>query len=295
VIEDAEVELAEVVSVAFRGLLVARVVLARARTNRVSVAAGAFAYRWFLSIFPLIIALLGVASLVTIPHHIIVNLIHGVGAALPSGAAAVVTQSLTHAQQDTRTGLVTTVVASVIAVWSSTAGMVVVEEALDMAFGLPNDRSFVARRVVAIPMLAGAVVLGGAASALAVFGSQVGRLIQEVVPVHGGLFAASWDAVRWIVALALMNLLLSLFYYLAPNRPSRWRWTSTGTVVATLMWAVVSLGFSLYTSMFGSFATTYGAFAGVAILIFWLFLSGYAILIGAEVDSVLQRGPEDRS
>jgi membrane protein len=54
------------------------------------------------------------------------------------------------------------------------------------------------------------------------------------------------------------------------------------------MWALVSLVFSLYTSMFGSFATTYGAFAGVAILIFWLFLSGYAILIGAEVDAVLE-------
>jgi membrane protein len=123
---------------------------------------------------------------------------------------------------------------------------------------------------------------------LAVFGSQLGRLIQEVVPIHGELFAATWGTVRWIVALALMNLLLSVFYFLAPNRRSRWRWTSPGTVVATLMWALVSLVFSLYTSMFGSFATTYGAFAGVAILIFWLFLSGYAILIGAEVDAVLE-------
>jgi membrane protein len=286
--EDTAVEAAEVAAIISRGMGIARLVLAHARVNRVSVAAGAFAYRWFLSIFPLIIALLGVASLVTIPHRIIVNLIHGVTAALPSGAATVLTESLTHAQQDSRAGLVTTVVASVIAIWSSAAGMVVVEEGLDMAFGLPSDRSFFSRRVVAIPLLASAVVLGGAASALAVFGSQLGRLIQNVVPVHGELFAASWAALRWIVALVLMNLLLSVFYFLAPNRRSRWHWTSVGTVVATVMWALVSLGFSLYTSKFGSFGATYGAFAGVAILIFWLYLSGFAILIGAEVDAVME-------
>lgn len=286
--EDVAIEVKEVATFVDGVVVIARAVLVHARMNRVSVAAGAFAYRWFLSIFPLIVALLGVASLVTIPHRIIVNLIHGVTAALPSGAATVLTQSLTHAQQDSRSGLVTTVVASIIALWSSAAGMVVVQEGLDMAFGLPTDRSFVSRRVVAIPMLVSAVFLGGAASALAVFGSQLGRLIQEVVPIHGELFAATWGTVRWIVALALMNLLLSVFYFLAPNRRSRWRWTSPGTVVATLMWALVSLVFSLYTSMFGSFATTYGAFAGVAILIFWLFLSGYAILIGAEVDAVLE-------
>ncbi|MDH2903105.1 MAG: YihY/virulence factor BrkB family protein, partial [Actinomycetota bacterium] len=114
------------------------------------------------------------------------------------------------------------------------------------------------------------------------------RLFRDVVPIHGGLFTASWDALRWVTALSLMNLLLSVFYYLAPNRRSRWRWTSTGTVVATLTWALVSLGFSLYTSKFGSFGSTYGAFAGVAILIFWLYLSGWAILMGAEVDAAIE-------
>ena len=263
-----------------------RLVLAHSRQNRVSVAAGAFAYRWFLSIFPLIIALLGVASLVTIPHHVITNLIHGVTVALPAAAATVLTQSLVHAQQGSSSGVATTVVASVVALWSSTSGMVVVEEGLDMAFGLPTDRSFVSRRMVAVPLLVSAVLLGGAASALAVFGSPLGRLIQNVLAVHGEVLTLTWDALRWVVALTLMNLLLSVFYFLAPNRRSEWRWTSGGTVVATVMWAIVSLGFSLYTSRFGSFGATYGAFAGVAILILWLYLSGLAILIGAEVDAV---------
>lgn len=278
----------EVASLIERVAHITRLVTIRARRDRVLVAAGAFAYRWFLSIFPLIIALLGVASLVTIPHHVIAQLIHGVTVALPSGAATVVTQSITNAQRHASEGLLTTVVASVVALWSSTSGMVVVEEGLDMALGLPLDRSFLAQRLIALPLLASSVLLGGAASALAVFGSPLGRALRDVVPVHGDLFSVSWDVLRWVAALALMNVLLAVFSFLAPNRRSRWRWASAGTVVATLAWAVVSLGFSLYTSAFGSYAVTYGAFAGVAILIFWLYLTGVAILVGAEVDAVLE-------
>lgn len=258
------------------------------RRDRVSVAAGAFAYRWFLSIFPLIIALLGIASVVTIPHSVVTALVHGVTVALPSSAASVVTASLSDTQHHGGGGLAATVVASAVALWSSLSGMVVVEEGLDMAFGLRADRTFVVRRLVAVPLLASSVVLGGAASALTVFGSPLGRLFRSVVPLHGRLFTLSWDTLRWVVALTLVNLLLSVIYSLAPNRGVRWRWTSPGTAIATLTWAAVSLGFSLYTSTFGSFASTYGAFAGVAILIFWLYLSGLAILMGAEVDAVLE-------
>ncbi len=271
---------------------VSRLVLGRMKADRVSVAAGAFAYRWFLSIFPLIIALLGVASLITVPHRLITNLIHGVTVALPPGAATVLTESITNAQRHAGAGVATTVVASVVALWSATSGMVVVEEGLDMAFGLSTDRSFLVRRLIALPLLAASVVLGGVASALAVFGAQLGRLFGDVVPIHGELFTISWGVLRWLAALLLMNLLLSVFYYLAPNRRSRWRWTSAGTVVATVTWALVSLGFSLYTSAFGSFGSTYGAFAGVAILIFWLYLSGLAILMGAEVDAAVASNGE---
>lgn len=270
-----------------RAAAVTRLVLSRMKADRVSVAAGAFAYRWFLSIFPLIIALLGVASLVTIPHRFVTNLIHGVTVALPPGAAAVLTQSIASAQHHAGASVATTVVASLVALWSATSGMVVVEEGLDMAFGLPTDRSFVARRLIALPLLASSVVLGGVASALAVFGAQLGRLFRDVVPIHGELLSVSWGVLRWLVALSLMNLLLSVFYVLAPNRRPRWHWTSAGTVVATLTWALVSLGFALYTSTFGSFGATYGAFAGVAILIFWLYLSGLAIVLGAEVDAAI--------
>ena len=272
---------------------VLRSTLQHMKLNRVNVAAGAFAYRWFLAIFPIIIALLGVATLVTLPRHIVVSLIDGVTKSLPAGAATVFTQAISHATERPGADFATTVVACIVALWSATSGMVIVEEGVDMAYGLAVDRSFLRTRMVAMPLLFGATILGGSASALIIFGPQLGEAIKTTVPLAGAAFSAVWTILRWVIALALMNLLFSLVYYLAPNRARRWCWRTPGALVATVLWALVSLGFSFYTSSFGSYGNTYGAFAGVAILIFWLYLTGLAILLGAEVNAAIERLCDD--
>jgi membrane protein len=268
----------------------ARATLTNMKKNRVNMAAGSFAYRWFLAIFPIIIALLGIATLVTVPRHVVVSLIHGVTKSLPAGAAQVFTGAITHATQRSNADLWTTIAACVVALWSATSGMVIVEEGLDMAFGLGMDRSFLKKRLVALPLLLGATLLGGGASTLVIFGPQIGNAIKDTTPLGGVAFSALWTVARWVLALVLMNFLMSLLYYVAPNRArSRWHWTSVGAIFATVLWAIVSLGFSFYTSSFNSYGRTYGAFAGVAILIFWLYLTGLAILMGGEVDAAIER------
>lgn len=279
------------ISEATRGDWIAALASARRHTkrDRVVVAAGAFAYRWFLSLFPMVIALLAAASVLAIPHRVVVKLIKGVTTALPAGAAGVLTSAI-HAASSRRSGSwVTVIVAGLVALWSATSGMVMVEEGLDMAYEIGTDRGFLQKRLLAIPLLVASGLLGGAASALVVFGPQLGRAIDGSVPLAGAAFADVWAVVRWVVALVLVDLLFSFLYWLAPNQRTRWRWASPGAVLGTAVWAVVSLGFSFYTTSFGSYAKTYGAFAGVAILIFWLFLTGIAILVGAEVNAAFER------
>ena len=257
--------------------------------DRLNVAAGAFAYRWFLSLFPAVIALLALSSLFAIPHGVTVRLINGIATALPSGASSVLTGAITAARHRTGGSLLAAVLATGVALWSAASGMVVLEEGLDMAYEVPKDRSFLGKRLLAVPLLIGVVVLGGAASALAVFGPQVGHAIRNGFPIGGSEFSIGWTVLRWAVALVLINLLLSYIYWLAPNTSTSWRWFSPGATVATGLWALVSLGFSYYTSSFGSYGKTYGAFSGVAILIFWLFLTGMAVLLGGEINAAFGR------
>ncbi|MHB8380200.1 MAG: YihY/virulence factor BrkB family protein [Acidimicrobiales bacterium] len=267
-----------------------RSTLTHMKMNRVNIAAGAFAYRWFLAIFPIIIALLGIATLVTVSRGVVLNLLHGVTKSLPSGAAQVFTGAISHATQRSSADLITIVVACVVALWSATSGMVIVEEGLDMAYDLPRDRPFLAKRLVALPLLLGATILGSAASALIIFGPQLGNVIKHAAPIGGTAFSTVWTVLRFLIALGLMNLLMSFLYYVAPNRVrARWSWFSPGALIATTLWAIVSWGFSIYTSSFGSYGNTYGAFAGVAILIFWLYLTGFSILVGGELNAALER------
>jgi membrane protein len=276
--------------------LVARGVLRHAKTDRITVLAGSLAYRWFLSLFPAIIALLGVTSLLRLPQKTIGELVHGAGTALPPGASDVLTSALTHAHARTTGAVGAVVAASVVAIWSASSSMSVLQASLDMAEEIPRDRKFLAKRAVAVGLIAAVAVLGGAASALVVFGAQVGRAIDGAVPVAGTLFVAAWTAVRWVAAVVLVMTLFAVIYWIGPNRESpRWKWLSPGALVGTAVWVLASLAFSLFTSHFGSYGRTYGAFAGVAILIFWLYVSGAAVLLGAEINAEVARRASDRS
>jgi membrane protein len=260
--------------------------------DRCTMAAGSLAYHWFFALFPALVAAIGVISLIHLGSSQLTHLIHGLGKALPGGAASVFQQAISQAGTRTSGAGTTVILGIVLAIWSSSGGMVALETALDVAYEVPKSAKFVKKRLKSFVLILCTVVFGGLSSVFIVEGAPLGSALSNLIGIHGVGFTVVWTIVRWVLTIILVSLLFSCYYYFGPNRemPS-WQWVSPGGVVGTIIFLVASLGFSFYVTEFGnsSYSKTYGSLAGVALLIFWMYLAGIAVLVGGEINAESER------
>ena len=260
--------------------------------DRCSMTASSLAYHWFLALFPALIALLGFVSLVNLDTSQVDHLVNGLSKALPGSAAQVFSTAVTSAQNHKTGSLATVIVGIVVAVWSASGGMAALETALDVAYEVPTNAKFIKKRGKALILMLCTVVFGGIASILIVEGAPLGKEIGSLISFHGTGFHIVWDLVRWVLTVILVSLLFSCYYYFGPNRElPKWQWVSPGGVIGTIIFLAASLGLSFYVAKLGnaSYAKTYGALAGVVLLMLWLYLTGLAILLGGEINAETER------
>lgn len=269
----------------------ARRTLVEAAEDRITTSAASLAFHWFLAIFPATIATLGIVGLVGLSAAQLRSLVHGIGVLLPAQMSQVIDQALRNPARGPQDGL-EVVLGLAVALWSAVEAMAALQVGLDVAYEVSSDRGFLGRRVMALPLIAATAVLGGAGSGLLVLGNPVRALLPASTALARSAFDGAWLAIRWSGAVALVMALLSVYYTIGPNhdRPRR-EWLSAGAVAATVGWMAVSAAFSYYLDNFGHESRSYGAFAGVAVLLLWLFVTAAAVLLGAELNCELARRP----
>jgi membrane protein len=259
--------------------------------DRITIIAAGVAFYWFLAIFPLLFAAIGLLDVVNASPSTTAALTGGIREALPGDAATILTSAIDDATDRASEGGLTALFIGIgLALWSASSGMASTQVGLDVAYDVPEDRKFVKKRLVGFALLFAALVLGGIGVALLVFGRPVNDYLVEHLPL-GDSLKWVWTVARWTITLIAVTLLFAVFYWIGPNRrPPSWKWLSPGGILATVVWLVASLAFSFYVSGFGgSYAETYGALAGVVVLILWLYLSALAVLFGAELNGELER------
>lgn len=168
--------------------------------------------------------------------------------------------------------------------WLSSAG-----KGLDSVHGDDgeDDPGFVRRKAVAIAATLGLIGLALLAVILVFLGGHVAKDALGVIGM--GSIAGAWQWLRWPVAFVVAVLAYGLVYATAPSSPRRFRPFTAGTAAGVALWLVISVGFFLFVDRFGSYNATYGVFAGVVVMLIWLWLTSLTVLAGAEFDRELAR------
>ena len=265
-------------------LSVVRAVLVRLRDHNIPMIAGSLSYYAFLAVFPAAIAAISIYGLVLDPSDL-TSQIREISEALPESTADFISDQLTSLVESSESGLGVAAVLSIIfALWSASAGTKALITGIDIAYETPENRPFIVLRGIALAITLGLIIFVVAAASTVTF-------LPDLMSAIGAGDATTRliEIGRWPLILMVVVAGLGFLYKIAPNRPaSQSPWVSLGSVVVAILWVLATLGFSLYVNNLGDFGATYGALAGIIVLLLWFFISGLIVLLGAELNAELE-------
>jgi membrane protein len=251
------------------------------KADNMPIIAGGVAFFGFLAIFPALIALVSLYGLVASPSTV-AKQVESFSSGLPTSARSLISDQLTAITTRSGGALTVGLVVSILAaLWSASGGVSNLITAINLAYDEVETRGMVKRRLLSLGLTLGAIVF-----------VLVTLTLVAVVPalfdaLHLGVVGTVLgQVIRWVLLLGVMAGSLAVLYRVAPDRDApRFSWVSLGSVVVTIVWAIVSLLFSFYVNNFGSYDKTYGTIAGVIVLMLWLYLTCYLVLLGAEINA----------
>jgi membrane protein len=269
---------------------VARRVWRSIEKDEISDRAAALSYYLLFSLFPALLFLTALLGLLPIPD-LMDRFMAYFAEALPEDAASVVRKTLTEVVRGAHGGLLS--IGMLAALWAGSNGMGSVMTALNVAYHVSETRPWWRRRFIAMALTLGFALFILSALVLLVFGPRLGSMVAAWFG-RGTHFEAVWNVVNIPVVAVFVLVGIALVYYLAPDVEQRWRWVTPGSVVALVLWLGMSFGLRLYVTHLANYNATYGSIGGVILLMLWLYLTGFALLLGAEVNSEIEAAAAQR-
>lgn len=267
-----------------------RAILGRVWVNsgrhNIGLMAGGVAFYGFLSFVPLLGALVMTYGLIadpsTVTEHMrmIIDLV-------PADAAKLIYDQLvsltTAAASKKGLGLGLALAVSIFGASRAAGGMM---SALNVIYEQEDSRGILRSTGIAALMIVCAVLIG----IVGVLSASVLGFVRDLIGGLGPIGAVVVRIATWILAGLFASATIAAMYRFAPDRAdAHWRWLSVGAVLATVSWLLVTIGFGFYASRFGGYDVTYGSLSAIVVLLMWLYLSAYAILVGALVNAEAER------
>jgi membrane protein len=253
--------------------------------NRLLAVAAGVVFYGLLAVFPAITAFVSLYGLMADPSTIHERLSLATGV-LPQGALNILDEQLTRLTSHRTSALSAGFIGGLlVALWSANAGAKAVMDALNVAYGEPEKRSFVRLNLVALAFTLGTI--------FALMVALCAVVVAPIVLSQLGLSGASETLIalaRWPILLGLVVLGLTILYRYGPSLTDpRWTWLFPGNVIAAVSWLILSGLFSWYIGHFGSYDATYGSLGAAIGMMTWMWISMIVVLLGAEVNADIQR------
>jgi membrane protein len=245
--------------------------------------AAALAYYSFLAVFPALLFVVSVASFLPIQPLIdqVVDLIARVA---PGDVVVIARDQLLQITEEPAGRLMALSLAG--ALWSMSSGMAALIGTLNQAHHISEGRSWWRVRATAIALTVALAVFMVLSFTLTMAGPTAAEHAAEWLGL-GTVFTMAWQIVRWPAAFAIAVTAIGAVYHFAPDGKRAFVWITPGSVTATALWLVVSLGLKWYVSHLGTYQKTYGALGGVMVTLLWFYFSGLAILLGAQLNATI--------
>jgi membrane protein len=260
------------------------------RTYREAVAdnclglAAQLAYYFFLALFPALLFSVALISFIPV-EGLLKSITDMLGRVAPTEVLILVQDQIVEIARNKDGGLLT--LGMIGTIWSTSSGVNAIIDTLNQAYDIQESRPFWKVKAIALTLTIALALFIVVSFALVL----VGPTLAEKVAVWfhlGPVFEWSWKILQWPVVFSLIAFAMAIIYYYAPDAEQAWVWITPGSVFATLLWVIISLGFKLYVSQFGSYNATYGAIGGVVVTMVWLYVSSLAVLIGAELNAEIE-------
>lgn len=252
--------------------------------DNVSLIAAGLALYALLAIFPALTAAVSIYGLFASPQQMADHMQSFQGV-MPGQASQILEgqmKALSEQRQSLSFGLVFGVL---LALWSARKGMVAIMAATNVAYDEREERGFFKQILISLAFTLGAVV----AFLVVVLLAIAVPLALEFVPL-GDFAEGVIMVVRWVLLWLFAVLGMAIVYRYAPDRhEAKWKWLTWGSAIAATLWLVGSLLFALYARSSASYGETYGALGGVVVLLLWFYLTGYSLVLGAEINSEMER------
>ena len=243
------------------------------------------AYYFFFALFPAILAAIAIASFFPL-QNLIDETVAMLSRFAPKEVVEILRTAMASLGNQNSGGVLT--FAFLLAIWSSSGALVSIITTLNIAYDVTETRPWWKTRIIAMGL-----TLGLASFVLvSMFIVIAGPTLAETIAARANLgeaFKWTWWVLQWPVVFALVATAIGVVYYFAPDVEQDWVWITPGSVLATLLWLAVSVGLKLYyTYVPGAANPAYGVIGGIMVLMLWFYVSGMALLMGAEMNAEIE-------